>query len=277
MTREMTVSIVLVALGSIGFVGCGGKGTAGTCSTYGACGADAKGVSGNWRLVAGCANLIVSPYQEPSLPEQLQQPQTLTQAPPQPQPTTSGDWCSQLVYEPSTSPSMAVRGVVLWHGPPSVSDGYLNQAADPTDGTRGTYSAQIQFRTHETTYFANACLTRFERVAPSCAKFGTDLEAYFASQPGFKFDPATPTCTGDSAVGCTCRYDYQVQAGEMGTWQIDPASSTTIVYAGTSRTEPQSASFCQQGDTLELSGLDGTSLFNAAGVRSAKLQRDAAP
>jgi hypothetical protein len=63
----------------------------------------------------------------------------------------------------------------------------------------------------------------------------------------------------------------------MGTWQIDPANPTTIIYAGSLRTEPQKASFCQQGDSLTLSGLDGTILFNAAGVRSAQYTRDAAP
>jgi hypothetical protein len=251
---------------------------AGTCTTFAGCGtADPKALAGNWTLESGCANLIVTPYQEPSLPEQLQQPQAVTQAPPQPQPTTSGDWCSNLVYEPSVSPMMAVRNVLLWHGPPSVGAGYVNHMADPMDASRGTYAAQIQFHTHETTFFANACLTRYERVAPTCAQFSKDLEEYFASQPGFKFDPSTPTCTGDSSVGCTCNYDYQVQATEMGTWQIDGANPTTIVYAGAPKSEPTAASFCQQGDSLELSGQGGTILFNAVGVRSAKFTRDATP
>ncbi|HVZ71148.1 MAG TPA: hypothetical protein VHJ20_02130 [Polyangia bacterium] len=276
MTKHIIVVAVALLAGGVG--ACGGKGTAGTCETFAGCGADAKGVAGSWSLVGGCENLVVTPYQVPSLPEQLQQPQVLTLAPPQAQPTTSGDWCSNLVYEPSVSPSMPVRGVTLWHGPPTVADGYLNQVADPKDASRGTYSAQIQFRTAETTYFANACLTRFERVAPSCATFGADLKAYFMANPGFKFpdDPTSPNaqiCTGDSSVGCTCTYDYQVQAGEMGTWQIDPANATTIIFAGTARTEPQSASFCQQGNSLELSGLDGTDLFGAQGVRSAKFTR----
>ena len=265
MTRSHITMLLAAALTSgLAGAGCGGKGTAGTCATYGACGGDA---TGNWTLVQGCENLVVSPYQQPSLPEQLQQPQSATIEPPQPQPTTSGDWCSQLVYEPSISPSMPVKGVVLWHGPASVHDGFLHQNAD------GTYDAEIQFRTNEQTYFANACLTRYESVAPSCAKFGADLVTYLQSQPSFMFDSASTACTGDSSVGCTCRYAYQVQAPEMGTWHVDPANSATIIYAGATRTEPQSASFCQDHDTLELSGLDGTSLFSATGVRSALFER----
>lgn len=259
---QMTVGLVLGL--ALAVAGCDGKGTAGTCSTYAACGGDPKG---DWTLTDGCENLVVNPYQEPSLPQQLQQPQYATQAPPQPEPTTSGDWCSQLVYEPSTKPSMPVQGVVLWHGPPTVSSGYLHQNAD------GTYDALIQFKTAEHTYFANACLTRFETTAPSCAKLGTDLQAYLASQPSFKFDTgAAMACTGDSSVGCDCEYNYQVQAPDMGTWRVDPSDGKTIIYAGTTRTEPQSATFCRSGGTLELSGANGSSLFSAQGVRSAKFQ-----
>jgi hypothetical protein len=246
------------------FAGCDGKGAAGTCTTYGACGGEPMG---NWNLVSGCENLVVSPYQQPSLPEQLQQPQFPTIEPPQPQPTTSGDWCSQLVYEPSVSPSMPIKGVVLWHGPASVSSGYLHANMD------GTYDAEIQFNTAEHTYFANACLTRFENKAPTCMQFGMDLVTYLASQPSFKFDPTQPACTGDSSVGCDCKYDYQVQSPEQGTWHVDPANTSTVVFAGTVRSEPRASSFCQATDSLELSGLDGTSLFGATGVRSAKFVR----
>ena len=249
----VTVAIALAAAGC-------GKGTEGSCSTYPACGGDPKG---DWTLTTGCQNLIVVPYQPPSLPDQLAQPQTPTQAPPQPQVTTSGDWCSQLIYQPSINPSMPVKSVVLWHGPPTVHDGFMHIV----DG--GTYTAEIQFLTTEQTYFANACLTRYERVAPSCDQFGKDLATYEGTQPSFMFGSGM-VCTGDSSVGCLCQYQYQVQSLEMGTWSIDPARPTSIVFSSVSRSEPQSASFCQNGGTLDLSGDDGTSLFSGIGVRSAQ-------
>jgi len=80
---------------------------------------------------------------------------------------------------------------------------------------------------------------------------------------------ASMVCTGDSSVGCDCKYQYQVQSGEMGTWSVAPGSKS-IVFASTTRSEPQSASFCQSGGSLELSGDDGTNLFSGAGVRSAQ-------
>jgi len=255
---ERSIGFAAAVALSVGLAACGGKGTEGTCTTYPACGGQPMGT---WTLTTGCSNLVVMPYQQPSLPDQLMQPQTATVAPPQPMPTTSGDWCSQLVYEPSINPSMPVRSVVLWHGPPTVHDGYVKMRPD------GTYQAQIQFITLEHTFFPNACITKYERTAPTCEKLGIDLASYEQTQPGFMFDQPM-NCTGDSSVGCDCSYHYQVQSGAQGTWSVDPANPGSILFASTSSAIPYSASFCVNGQTLQLSGDDGTDLFGAQGVRS---------
>ena len=70
--------VVVSILAALAVSGCGGKGTEGTCTTYPACGGEPKG---DWTLAEGCLNLIVSPYQQPSLPDQLAQPQTITLTP----------------------------------------------------------------------------------------------------------------------------------------------------------------------------------------------------
>jgi hypothetical protein len=258
MRAHITAGLVALVVAA---AGCGGKGAEGTCPTYAGCGGDPKG---DWVLSTGCQNLIVFPYQQP---DQLAQPQTPTQAPPQPQPTTSGDWCSQLIYQPSIDPSRPIKSVVLWHGPPTVHDGFMH-----INDQNHTFDAEIQFRTQEHTFFSNACLTRYERVAPTCDQLGKALAEFEASQPGFMFADSM-VCTGDSSVGCDCSYLYQVQSEEMGTWSIDPAKPSTIVFASVSRTEPQSATFCQNGNSLQLSGENGTNLFSAAGVRSATFTR----
>jgi hypothetical protein len=262
MRAHKTISAVVLLAGLA--AGCGGKGTEGSCSTYAGCGGDPVG---KWGLTTGCQNLVVMPYQMPSLPEQLAQPQTTTMAPPQPMPTTSGDWCSQLIYQPSIDPSMPVKGVVLWHGPPTVHDGFLTMLEG------GRYHAEIQFITPEHTFFDHACLTRYERVAPSCEKLGRDLAEFEQTQPGFKFGDLSMVCVGDSNVGCDCYYTYQVQGMEQGTWSVDPANPSSIVFASINSTEPQSATFCQSGDSLTLSGENGTILFGALGVRSGSFAR----
>jgi hypothetical protein len=259
--------LTLAATLSASLAGCGGKGTEGTCTTYPACGGTPNG---DWSLMTGCSNLVVTPYQQPSLPEQLAQPQTATVAPPQPMPTTSGDWCSQLVYEPSTNPTMAVRSVVLWHGPPTVSQGYVHMNDDHT------FAASITFITLEHTNFPSACITRYEHnpnTVLSCDQLGKDLAFYEKTQPGFMFDLAM-SCTGDAlTTGCDCSYHYQGQSGAMGTWGVDPANTGSIVFSSSVTTEPQSAAFCQNGGTLQLSGENGTDLFGAQGLRSAQFTR----
>ncbi|HVU52124.1 MAG TPA: hypothetical protein VHL80_15605 [Polyangia bacterium] len=260
-------TLTLAAALSAGLVGgCGGKGTEGTCGTYPACGGTPNG---DWSLMTGCSNLVVTPYQQPSLPQQLAQPQTPTVAPPQVMPTTSGDWCSQLVYEPSTNPMMPVRSVVLWHGPPTVHSGYVHMNDDHT------FAASITFITLEHTYFPSACITRYESnpsMPLTCEKLGIDLASYEQTQPGFMFDQPM-SCTGDINVGCDCSYHYQVQSGAMGTWGVDPANAGLIVFSSSVTTEPQSASFCQNASTLQLSGDNGTDLFGAQGLRSAQFAR----
>jgi hypothetical protein len=264
--RANTIGGVLLAAALA--AGCGGTGTEGTCGTYPACGGGNP--QGHWTLTAGCMNLVNTPFQQPSLPDQLMQPQTITEAPPQPQPTTSGDWCSNLVYEPTLSPAMPVRGVVLWHSPPVVHDGFVNLEVN------GTFDAHIRFINHEFTHFDSACLTRYD-TPKSCMQLGIDLAAYEHSQPGFMFGTtdnmgnvdASNVCTGDPlTTGCDCHYDYQGQAGEMGTWGLSDA--TTIVLASMGMTEPQAASYCLTGGALQLTGFDGASLFAAQGLRSAQ-------
>jgi hypothetical protein len=83
------------------------------------------------------------------------------------------------------------------------------------------------------------------------------------------FGDVSMVCTGDSSVGCDCRYQYQAQGMEMGTWSVDPATPTSMLFASTNGTEPQAASFCVTAEKkLLLSGENGTNLFGALGVRS---------
>ena len=58
--------------------------------------------------------------------------------------------------------------------------------------------------------------------------------------------------------------------------QCTPGGLTTagsIVFSSSVTTEPQSAAFCQNGGTLQLSGENGTDLFGAQGLRSAQFTR----
>jgi hypothetical protein len=255
-------TLTLLALAG---AGCGGRGAAGTCATYPACGGDP---AGDWTLDIACESLVVKPYQQLSLPEQLRQPQTSTLEPPQTQPTTSGDWCSQLIYQP-TDTSAPIKSVVLWHGPLDIRGGALYHNQDHT------YTATIIFGGPQHTFFPGACLIAYQSNAakPTCSQLGADLTEYLTTQPSFA-KPGMPGTQGIECVtqsdGCDCAYDYQLISADLGVWELDPTDSTAIIHHSKNGSEPQRSAFCAPSgsNTLQLTGIDGTSMLGQQGLRS---------
>jgi hypothetical protein len=260
-TRLLLAGLGILALGN---TGCGGRGAAGTCALYGACGGDP---AGSWTLDDACESLVVKPYQQISLPDQLKQPQDPTLEPPQPQPTTSGDWCSQLVYQP-TDTSAPIKSVVLWHGPLDIRGGALYHNMD------ATYTATIIFGAPQRVFFPGACLTAYQSQAakPTCMQLAADLADYLTTQPSF----SKIECTEQSG-GCDCSYDYQLISADLGVWEVDPADPMAIIHHSKNGSEPQRSAFCVDGDTMKLSGADGTSMLGQQGLRSLSYTRAAAP
>jgi hypothetical protein len=259
-----------------GGVGCG-LGAAGTCSTYASCGGDP---SGGWTLDEGCLNLVVRPYQQLSLPQEMQQPQDPTLEPPQPQPTTSGSWCSDLIYQPANK-SAPVVSVVLWHGPLKLRGGTIFHNND----TDKLYTATIKFGAQQRTFFPAECLGTYQTSAEAGAAADpqqqcTDLEAalvgYLTTQPSFQFVDVTDPSTG--AVkhacearngGCDCTYDYQLISSDGGVWEIDPNDKNVLIHHSKTASEAQRTTFCAtDGQHLQMTGIDGTGILNQLGLRS---------
>ena len=72
-------------------------------------------------------------------------------------------------------------------------------------------------------------------------------------------------------LGCFCRYDLTETGGPAGDYQILPDQQTILHIPGSNF--PQKATFCQQGDQLQLTGADGAYLFDNAGLRTLDLVR----
>jgi hypothetical protein len=270
------------ALGTLGLLaaavaGCNGTGLggAGTCLTYGACGGEALG---NWTLQEGCVNLVVKPYQQLSLPEQMRQPQDPTLEPPQPTPTTSGSWCSDLVYQPADT-TAPIKSVVLWHGPLDLRGGTLFHNADAAH----TYTATIVFGAPQETFFPAECLGTYQAAPDAgadeqdqCTALEAALVKYLKTQPSFKFTDTVDADGGTLAAcvardgGCNCKYDYQLISADSGVWEVDPQDRSVIIHHGKNSSEPQRSTFCApaDGQTLKMSGIGGTSMLNQQGLRS---------
>jgi hypothetical protein len=84
------------------------------------------------------------------------------------------------------------------------------------------------------------------------------------------------TCDPNPAdpAGCLCTFDVSETGGPSGTYQL--SDDHTIVHLPGSNF-PQRATYCNKGDSLELTGADGAYLFDVRGLRTFKLARMAAP
>ncbi len=78
------------------------------------------------------------------------------------------------------------------------------------------------------------------------------------------------TCDPNPAdpAGCLCRFDVTETGGSAGTYQL--LDNNTILHIpGTNF--PQKGTFCNRGDTLQLTGTNGAYLFGQRGLRTLDL------
>jgi hypothetical protein len=276
--RAVFVACVLV------FGGCAGKGAEGTCAdATGMCGGVPGDPMGVWNVCGFCSYDADMPNRPMSLTELTNRPQNPSIAPLQAQPTTDGSWCSDLILNPAsgTTPSQ-VTSVNLWHGLASVNRA---NAGTVTLRSDGTYEVDLNFvEKAATTHFTPFCLQFQGQVQIDCPLLATQISAFYMTMAGahpvaFQNISCQPA-TDDG--GCDCFYDYSVAVTDTGTWlksgNLLQESSGQYLYNGQpvmSQAPELSmvATFCQSGNTLTLSGYDGTTLSSVPGLRTLSLTR----
>jgi len=276
--------VVVVALS-----GCSGKGAQGECPALESCGGDP---SGNWKIASVCQYSPVRPSQPSDISEFLSGAAP-TLAPPQPNPalpvqTTSGDWCSSLVYPNDGQ----ITNVALWHDAPLLVDGQLSFVlADHSYTTTLTFSTPVSPTDalapgeRNSTHFAPGCLVAnggksmadpTGKSPPTCTELTTALTAY-AMKAGF----IDIQCANAADKGCDCSYIYQFVVADTGNWSASGSSlyqtSSLITYNGQEAktqapTQALEASFCAHpGAQLLMTGARGSSLSGLPGLRSLTL------
>jgi hypothetical protein len=265
---------------------CGGKGSDGSCSDGVICGGDPTGI---WDVVGSCqysAAAIVQPF-SPREQVQAPQPPVLTDSPVAP--TTNGDWCSRLYYSPTdvdaTHPNSKVLTVDLLHSAPGLVGGQISFNTS-TGSTPASYQVSLNFAETNSTHFTPRCI-QFGGATPTCGELATNLQQFYVTTAGVNAQtmvPLTPaftniTCNGATDGGCDCSYNYQIALTDVGTWQalgnvISEASDLGAYQynglptaASQQPTKVQLASFCRAGNTLSLSGYDGSFVSSAPGLR----------
>ncbi|HEX3850980.1 MAG TPA: hypothetical protein VHW01_08440 [Polyangiaceae bacterium] len=264
---------------------CSGKGRDGSCTDGAICGGDP---SGSWDVVGSCQYAADTIDQQFSPREQIQTPQppVLTDSPVAA--TTNGDWCSRLYYSPTDvdpmHPNSKVLVVDLPHPAPPLAGGQIS-FNNASGSTPANYQVSLSFATSSSTHFTVQCV-QFGGASPSCGDLATNLQQFYVSKAGVNAQGmmqapsfANIACNAASDGGCDCSYDYKVTLTDVGTWQGlgnviseagDPGAYLYNGQPAAASQEPTKAllaSFCRAGNTLSLSGYDGSFISGAPGLR----------
>jgi hypothetical protein len=247
----------------VGAASCGGNaGAEGGCASTASCGGN---FVGSWKVGSTCQFSPPRPTQPLTYTEYATKPQDPLVPPVQPLPSTSGDWCSNLFYPGPGS----ITDVELWHETAILVSGNVTFNGDKT------YQTNLVFQdTKSSTHFNVTCL-QMSGFSPTCSELQTDLISFYAMAKGQKF--TNIQCVDASDGGCDCKYIYEVDVSDDGTWTTSSGllyeNSQTYTYNGLSVQEyqpqvPTAATYCANGGVLTLTGNDGASLAGVLGLRT---------
>ena len=251
---------VVGALGAVGLVACTARPT---CAPLAACGGDLlaaatdvlknDGVADSeWILTAGdsCMDQLHTPPVPVSLVRQP--PPSAMDRPPD---RSTADWCSNIVFNQDGT----LRQFVAWYPPIPVRDGALTLSAD------GRYTMQLTYADQQLVELSASCLSA-QGVSMSCAQLGRELKSFVAAEANIHH----VLCYAKPGGGCACEYELTLIVGPTGRWA---AGGSSLTFFDDLFGPPVVADYCLEAGALDLTGQDGTRLFNQAGLRTMRLRR----
>jgi hypothetical protein len=267
-------AVVVLGVAVVGASGCSGPGAQGGCPDVAACGGNP---SGFWQIDSACEYIAPQPSQPQGYKQYVMSPQHPTLTAVAPNPTTSGDWCSGLVF-----PGLVSRAE-LWHDAALWSSGTMS-----FDSSTQTYTTSMLFRTTGSTDFPISCL-QSAGFDGTCSDLQDQLNSYYVC--GLFPNPSPYlgiACDPDGSQGCNCKYTYQVEVVDQGSWTASNGILTQksnpfmYDYNGISVQEdapvsPIAATYCAGANSLTLTGDHGASLSNIFGLRTLTAHRATPP
>jgi hypothetical protein len=191
----------------------------------------------------------------------------------------SYDWCLVLVTGPGPGTSIQVRPPRFFTESPPIGRAQIKYQDD------GSFSTFIERTGSFSLDFPAYCVRAFgaqdgplDPADPASPTVGVceRLEAVFEIDGGGEGINANTRCSPNprdpvGQEGCICTFDLRgYGGGPSGTFQL--LDDHTIRHLPGSDF-PQEATFCVQGDRLQLTGTDGAYLFDQPGLRTLDLVR----
>jgi hypothetical protein len=270
----------LVLLGVAGS-GCKGKGATGGCGDEGSlCGGNPVGT---WEVTDTCSFPVVSrPAQNYDTTRGYFEPETGATPPAQ----TSGFWCWDLSFD--TDGKIKTPATPI-SNPDAVQIETANAISRVTFSSDGTYLYQLTATSTTTFHVARSCFG-VNGMNVSCTDFATDLNmSGIANNPSYmnvvKGQPSFQCM--DEGDGCTCTFHYLETdnfgsaVGDKGGWVQDGnvihhysiSGQGNLFDTSPTRRTVRDATFCQNGDTMVLTGANGQPIALKSGARTLYLKK----
>lgn len=232
------------------------------CEELGSCGGPLP--VGDWMLSAGHPSCSEHLYRAPQDTRLIKGDQPAARLPIPDE--ALFDWCDLLIFKTNDSGMYDANHVPRY----SLTDQTIGEAWIHYDGA-GNYAAKLTKTGTYVTDFPATCVRGFGATGDVCGQVQTYLVAKSADAKNIQCVP-TPA----DPAGCTCRYEVSLVSGGAGLYS---AAGNTIVHALTKRFPdesqgadfPASATYCNTGSSLQLTGKDGAYLFNEPGLRTLDL------
>lgn len=167
----------------------------------------------------------------------------------------TSDWCSSLVQEPDGTlrfqgyfPIIPLQNAVL-------------------SFKEREFEAHFLFFAPQQMSFPASCRAA-QGIEQSCPALGRHIAAAIAAESNVY----NMRCYDDGEQGCTCDYELRLFTSVPGTWAA-AGNRVTFYDNSLAPSPPSPADYCLNGDTLELTGHNGSWLFNRPNLRTLEFHR----
>ncbi|HEX2872479.1 MAG TPA: hypothetical protein VHP33_14520 [Polyangiaceae bacterium] len=235
---------------------------------------------GNWDLAPGYESCTEDLYLPPT-DKRLTKPTLPVAGQPAPEPAVY-DWCDLLINGGRPTPTMAgfynQPGFFYESGQVGQANLRINADGTYTMGLARTGVFVLEFPAICVRMYGamdNAALNPNDPMSPVgdvCKQLEGPVNDSGIGEGSYSNTKclANPNDPG----GCLCQFDVSETGGPFGPWRRNGNTVSFILQ----QNFPSNATFCNHGDTLDLTGADGEYLFGVKGLRTMKFKRnDVAP